>query len=369
MVIKKIKDWFVKNILLPNNEVIDKPGCILQQFNEQDKQAFLREMLFPETVLAQIESTVSKKYGKRGRDAIYKAGKRWGYRYAKGTMFPLRKGTSEKDFLGFMNSFTKMIEAEYSEKFTGKPDLANDSISFEGKNMVVCKKSGQGQLFLGAWVGCWAYQHQDLTMEGVHPECEGRHDKKCIFICSPRERLKNVSCIVKKDSSLDFELGFYSLNAPHFSKTDYSLRRFMELGTITYGGGFFRFGKERLVLNESSSLYFLEEELMKIHAGSLVFDAAFDYFYQFGKVKTPEFFIGFLMACGFGEIELYPTGSEFKAVVRNFPWTSLAKKSKFLLLQGAFSGFLSSKVGRKIRLDTVKSSTASGHLEVILSGN
>ena len=70
---KNLKEWFVKNIILPNNEIIDKPGFIMQQFNEKDTSAFLREMLFPEKLLADIELKAAKKYGTRGREALYKA--------------------------------------------------------------------------------------------------------------------------------------------------------------------------------------------------------------------------------------------------------------------------------------------------------
>lgn len=365
---KKLKDWFLKNIILPNNEVIDKAGFILQQFNERDTSAFLREMLFPEKMLADIEQQVAKKYGDKGRQALYRAGKRWGYRYAKGTMFPLRKDTNDAEFLGFFDVFSKMIEAEYSSYFKGVPNLANKTIDFVGKDMVICDKSGEGQIFLGAWVGCWAYQYQDMTMEGNHPLCQGRNDSKCVFKCGPRSIIKEIKQDIEKDTALAIELPFYSLNKPHKTRADYSLKRFMELGTITYNGGFFKFGNDRLVLNESSSIYFIEEELRKLKADSIIFDASFEYFRNFGKKYDQDFFIGFLMASGWGEIELYKEAKGYRAVVRNFPWTSLSKKIQFKMLQGVFSGFVSAKEKKKIILDTVETNTLSGRLEVVISG-
>src|SRR3989338_6942112 len=91
---ERIKKWFMKNVILPNNEIIDKPGFIVYQFNAKAKQAYMREMLFPETILANIEKETAKKYKEKGRRALYRAGKRWGYRFAQGSLFPLRKKTS-----------------------------------------------------------------------------------------------------------------------------------------------------------------------------------------------------------------------------------------------------------------------------------
>ena len=358
----------MENIILPNNEIIDKPGFIMQQFNEKDTSAFLREMLFPEKLLADIEAQAAKKYGNKGREALYKAGKRWGYRYAKGTMFPLRSETSDADFLSFFDVFSKMIEGEYSSFFKGTPDLTRKTIDFEGRDVVICNKSGEGQIFLGAWVGCWAYQYQDIDMEGDHSKCQGRGNKVCIFRCGPRSIIKGIKIDIKKDVSLGIEPAFYAINTPHETHTDFSLRRFMELGMITYEGGFFTFGADRLVLNESSSIYFIEEELSKLKADSIVFDASFDYFRNFGGTRSQDFFIAFLMACGWGEIKLYKNAGGYMAVLRNFPWTSLEKKIHFKMLQGAFSGFLSTKENKKIVLGKVQTHLWNGHLEVVISG-
>ena len=364
---KRIKSWFMQNIILPNNEIIDKPGFIIYQFNEQDKNAFMREVLVPETILADIESRAVREFGEKGHRALYRAGKRWGYRFANGALFPQFSKSSEKDVLDFLAAFTKVIEAEYSEKFAHELDFKRRVVTFRGDNMVICKYSGDGGIFLGAWVGCWAYQNDDPTFEGVQSECQGRKDKQCVFVCGPRSEIKVKEDIPLDESSRIEAPQFYSLNSPaHAARSDFSLKRFMELGHITYDGGFFRFGNERLVLNESSYLYFMGDELGKIGAEDVIFESAFDYFSEFAKNHTREFFIGFLMASGFGQVEILKERKGYSARIRNYPWTSMAKKAGFPLIRGMISGYLSGKEGRKVALKNFTSSTADGRLDIIM---
>lgn len=364
----ELKDWFMKNIILPNNEIIDKAGFIIYQFNEKDKNAFMREMLFPELLLADIEKRIRKTTNKKDDLALYRAGKRWGYRFANGALMPLFSKTPKKDFLAFLDAFAKLIEAEYSRKFEYTLNLKDRILQFEGDDMVVCEQSGGGQLFLGAWTGVWAYQNEDPTFEGAHTKCQGRGDKKCIFICGPRAKIKGPPADIELDESSSIEASFYNLNKPHVVNSQFSLRRFMELRHIIYNGGFFEFGKEKLVLNESSSLYFMEDEFKKIGAGRILFDAAFDYFKKFAKKHNEEFFVGFLMACGWGEIRIIESDGKYKVICKNFPWTSLAKNIDFQMLRGAFSGFLSAKAKRRLELNKWTTNIFSNYLEIAMDG-
>ena len=109
----RIKDWFMKNIILPNNEIIDKPGYVISQYVGAETPCYVREVFFPEVLLANIEKEFVKRFGREGKEALYKAGKLWGYRYAAITNLPKKSKIPKADFVGFLDMFMKFLESEY----------------------------------------------------------------------------------------------------------------------------------------------------------------------------------------------------------------------------------------------------------------
>jgi len=360
---RNLKSWFMKNIVLPNNETIDKPGFIIYQFQARERNAFMREILFPEKMLAAIEVEAHRAQGKKADRALYRAGKRWGYRFADGALFPELAETDKKTVKAFYRDFIKFCETVYSGGFSGSMDLARKEIRLEGRDVIICTLSGHGEVFLGAWVGVWGHTHGDRGIEGTHPECQGRGDPRCVFVCAPGKRL-GIKVPVIDGSASHIEPQFYKLNTPHDVASDWSLQRFLEIGNISYDGGFFRIGDDRLVLHESSSIYFIEHELKRIEAGGVVFDAAFEYFKEFSRWHTLDFLISFLMATGWGEVKVMKKGRRYTAVVRNFPWTSLASEIDFEMVAGAFSGFLSGMEKRRVILRKRKADLLHGYLQL-----
>ncbi|MEW6748101.1 MAG: hypothetical protein AB1295_00125 [Candidatus Micrarchaeota archaeon] len=362
---KRLKSWFMKNIILPNNEIIDKPGFIIYQFQEKGKNSFMREILFPELMLADIESRAHRLAGKKADLALYRAGKRWGYRFADGALFPKRSKTGKKAFRTFFSDFVKFCETVYSAGFSGTMDLPKMEITMRGEDVIICSISGRGEVFLGAWVGVWGYMCETRGMEGKHTKCQGRGAKECVFVCAPAKTL-GFSEKMHWGQEMEIEPQFFKLNSPHEVLSEFSLKRFLEMGNITYEGGFFRKGNDRLVLHESSSIYFIEDELERMGAKDVVFDSAFDYFREFSKWHTMEFFIGFLMATGWGEIKIFKEGKGYLVMIKNFPWTSLAGSIGFGMVRGAFSGFLSGKDKEEILFKRLKTNLHNGYLELTM---
>lgn len=356
---KKTKEWFVKNIILPNNEIIDKPGFIVYQFEVKGKNAFMREILFPEEMLSCIETKTKEKLG---ADALYRAGKRWGLRFARGALFPQKSKKSEKEIIAFFEDFSKFCEAVYSTEFKiEKIDLKNKELKLSGKDVIVCSIGSVGEVFLGAWVGVWNYVNEENEIEGIQIDCQGNGKSQCTFQIGPKIKRKIE---IENQEGLKIEGEFYKLNTPHLFKSEFSLARYLELGRIKYEGGFFKINEGRLVLHEASSIYFIENELKKVNEDKIVFECAFDFFYKFAKGKTKEHLIGFLMATGWGQIEIFKNKGKYIAKISNFPWVKL--DINFQMICGAFSGFLSAIEKRKITLQKKQILTTNNYLEITL---
>lgn len=363
---KKTKQWFIKNIILPNNEIIDKPGFILYQFEVKGKNAFMREILFPEKMLSCIETQIKEKQGEKGVSALYRAGKRWGNRFAKGALFPQKSKNDEKTIRDFLNGFAKFCESVYSTKFEiVEANLKKEQLKLKGKDVIVCSVGGVGEVFLGAWVGVWAHINEDKNIEGKQITCQGNKEKECVFYCAKKEAVLREEKI-EEGKECKIEQEFYKLNTSHNPKSEFSLARFLELGNIKYEGGFFKIKEDRLVLHEASSIYFIEDELRKIKCDKIVFECAYKYFEEFAKGKTKEFLIGFLMSTGWGEVNIFKNKGKYTAQIVNFPWVSLAQKIEFQMVCGAISGFLSAVEKRKIVLKKEQISTMHDYLEITL---
>lgn len=366
----KTKSWFMKHIILPNNEIIDKPGYIVSKYSGKGTRCYVREVLFPEKVLAKIESEAAARMGDDGRKAIYAAGKMWGVRYGITTGLPKKSGMPEKDFREFLNSFMKFMESEYASKASFELDYQKDRFETKYKDLIVCRLNGQGHFLLGTMNGAWQHMVGKET-EAIHVSCEGRGDDECIIECAPPSNLRDKKKIlrVKVPSDLGLEREYFTLNK--VKKAQYAKNSLFDLLTgriMKYEGGFFECNGDRFLLNEASSVYFLEQGLGKTKKGEkILFDAAFGYFRKFVKSNSSaKMAQDFLPALGWGDITADASGK--RAFCRSYPWTCYWKETTFPILRGMLSGIVSAYTGKKVIFKKAEATLSSGSLDIVLRG-
>ena len=150
---KKTKAWFLNNIILPNNEIIDKPGYVVSKYAGKGTRCYVREVFVPELVLSEIEDNAIRSFGKRGKRALYAAGKQWGVRYGLTTNLPKKSAMGKEDFQGFVDSFVKFLGSEYADSIKFKLDYDRDRIETEYSGLMICRLNGLGYFLLGTLNG------------------------------------------------------------------------------------------------------------------------------------------------------------------------------------------------------------------------
>jgi len=367
---KELKSWFMKNIILPNNEIIDKPGYIVSKYSGKGTRCYVRELLFPEKILAKIERDAKSSLGEAGLSRIYEAGKMWGVRYGRTTGLPKKSDMPEKDFRAFLESFMKFMEAEYATSASFELDNKSNRFITRYNDLMVCRLNGQGHFLIGTMNGAWEHMCGEST-EGLQRSCQGRGDKECLIECAPRASFSKKDKVFefKAPDGLGLEKEYFTLNT--VKKAQYAKNSLLDLlsGRImSYEGGFFQCKGDRFLLNEASSAYFLEKSLGQTSKGEeILFNAAFDYFKELGgRNKSVGMAQDFLPALGWGDINVDSTGK--KAFCRSYPWTRYWKDTTYPILRGMISGIISANKGKKLILDKANATTSSGSLDLVLSG-
>jgi len=363
-----LSNWFLRNILLPNNEIIDKPGYVISKYVGKGTDCYVREVFFPENVLSDLETRIIAKHGEKGRAAIYEAGKLWGVRYGITTGLPKKESLPKKDFLEFMDTFMSFMESEYATNAAYSLDYDDDRFVSSFYDLMVCRLNGHGDFMIGTMSGAW--QHiVGRRVEGAQENCQGRGDKKCVLECAPPGLLKGkrkFGKAVPKD--LGLEKDYFELNTikkPQYARNSFA--NLLEGRLFTYKNGIFECMGQRFMLNEASSIYFLETTLGALEGGNeILFDTAFDYFKGFGmKNISPDLVHDLLPALGWGDINVMVDAK--KALCLGYPWTKYAKKTSFPILRGMLSGLVSSFAGKDIKFNKVVSTTSSGSLNLVLT--
>lgn len=361
---KRITSWFTKNIILPNNEIIDKPGYIVYRFGSKKRNCYLREVFLPESVLAGIETAFAKNYGQEGKKAVYTAGKMWGYRFAATSGLPTMGALPESEFAGFMETLVRLLETIYAAKMSHTLDLKRKAFELTSENLVIYRKSGLGHFLTGTLNGTWEYLTGVQTEGLLTPGGPG----ESVIRCAPLAEHGSASGLfeAKLPQGLGLEPDYFTFNK--VNKTKYaknSFRDLLEAGAVKYEGGFFDYGKERLVLDEASSVYFLEMVLGKLDGGSqLLFETVHKHCTDCipGKGRPEKFLTDFVPALGWGDVHFDRQGS--RVVCLGYPWTKYHKETSFPMIRGMASGILSGGGGPM--LGRAKAEISSGALNLVL---
>ena len=364
----RVKLWFLKNIILPNNEVMDKPGYVISKYVGAKTLCYIREVFFPELIIANIEKNAVEKFGKKGKEALYEAGKFWGMRYAASTLNQKKSNMSEKDFLDFADIFMQLIESEYSTKTTYKIDYSKNWFEAKYENLMICRLNGLGYFLPATMSGAW--QHiVGVQTEATHPSCQGRGDSICTIQCAPVKNLKgNEIFKIKTPTDLGLEKEYFSLNK--VKKAQYaqnSFRDLLQAGIFKYDGGFFQYKNERYLLNEASFVYFLELAFAKLKGGNeLLFNSAFGYFKDFGikQGASAKLISDFLPALGWGDV--FFDSANQKVICASYPWTKYYKDTTFPIFRGMLSGLVSSFAGKEVKFNKAKTAISGDSLDLVL---
>jgi hypothetical protein len=374
MVIKdNLVSWFIRNLVMPKNEIIDNPGFIVTQFTDRGKNTFLRELFYPEQIFVDLEKRIIEKYGDTGKQILYSSGKKFGYSYSAASNFSKINSVSKKDFEGFVYLFMRYAECMWANKLSHKMDYSTTKFEAEMDNYIICKKNGCGYLMMSGTVGgFWSYMCEDSSIESIHPKCQGRGDGKCVVLCAPKMYLNGKIFEETDLRVLDSGPKYREINK--IRKTDFATASFKDLiysklfkqekGVISHAGF-------RHFLCESSMFYFLEKELAKLKDGeAILFDSAFDY----GKALASEqggakgnmkkYAMDYMSAIGWGDLLISIHNNKYSCVSKFFPWTELASEVHFVLFRGLVSGLLSAYIGRDVRLTGVQTNLLGNFLTV-----
>lgn len=368
----KIYDKFIQIYVLSKTEVTDHPGYIITRITSGNSEIALREFVFPETLFSKLETEVVAKFGEKGRQALYSAGKRFGYQYAKISDLATLSKLGEKKFKKELYNFIRYIETIYAEGMRHEVDVKQRICEVELNQYIVCRLNGLGHILTeGAIAGTAAYMSEEPTIEGVQTNCQGRGDRICKLICAPAKVLekKKLKFLRETDySNLEMSNDYPKMNELRTCKyATQSFKDLVDAGFYTYSPGVAKFGTERYLICESSIMYLIEMELQKIGAKSVMFDVAF----ETGKAIGAEhrdygvtgFLTDFLSSLGYGDV--YQSG-EREVLVNYFPWTHNVHNIKFTLFRGLVSGLLSGLSGEDMKLKKVEYNENEGFLSLVV---
>ena len=372
----KVVGWFIRNIVMPGMEIIDKPGFIIITLTDKKERIELREVFFPEKVISELESDIIKKYGKRGKSVLYSIGKKFGYRLSLISRYPNTKKNSKKEIDDFLYFFFRYMEATYAKKLEAEYDFNKKIYIMHMDDYIVCSNNGLGLIYTdGGCAGVWAYIVQDSSMEGVQTKCQGRGAKSCEVICAPPEVLSSKKLKFFKEtdmSRLDFDPTYTSLN--QVNKTSYakfSLKDMIDSSFFTHSVKGIEHMKSRYTLTESSLLYIIENELKRLNgADKILHKVVFDFFSDLirkEKIKDVEDYITqYLSALGFGDVSFIKKNNKYSVIIDFYPWTRFTDTCKFVILRAMISGLMSGFEKKNIEFTKVDKNINRGYLSVIL---
>jgi hypothetical protein len=359
----RVVTWWIKNILLPQREIIDKPGFIATTFTEHKRTTYLREFFLSEQLFEFIENKIVEKYGDNGRQALYSAGKKFSYLYCAMSRFPTIKNSNKKEFSDFAYLFIRYMEGTYAKRATHEIDFDRRAFLISYDNYIVCRHNGLGHIMTeGGAAGTWAYVMQDKTLEGTHIECQGQGHTNCIIICAPIEELAKKNTNFYKELDLPnptFDTKYESMNKIRDATySSNSLKKLLDHGFFKYKEGILSYKTIRFFHCESHILYLLEQEISKLPDGEkILFDICCDYgkLLQevYGGRNYKKFIPDYYPALGFGDISVRDS-NDLNITSVYYPWTIYSKDSNYIIFRGIMSGIISNSLNKKIEFRNYK---------------
>jgi hypothetical protein len=338
----RVKDFFIKNILIPKVFRIDIPGYVAGKFYTIEGQSvFVRNVFVPETFFIKLEHLVIKEMGAEGVIQLYRIGKQFGYRFSQTNRFPLDNPAKA---IVLVASF---FETLYADSIKSKVDIPNKILVLDTKGLVITRENGGGYILtIGGCAGIWGYLVGDYSVE-----CSSRkigNEEYELVSAAPsvleKEHLDIVRCIEKPQKLNVTSYNLYNQPPLEISETAPTIDKLMtESGVISYKGG-------RLHLSVSNVRFIpIEISLLSevsILPAKFVSKAAYDSFYEIGKnttkQKDPYLFIAELLtAFGFGIVDVIVKKNSRVFNMRGYPYlTEAYKNTDFSFITSILRGFL-----------------------------
>ncbi|MEM0467565.1 MAG: hypothetical protein QXX20_08265 [Candidatus Thermoplasmatota archaeon] len=353
----RLVTWYISNIITPRREIIDKPGFVVTTFTEDKYTTYLREFFLPEQLFEIIENKIVEKYGEQGKQALYSAGKKFGYMYSSMSNFPTINDITEKELAEFAYLMLRYIESIYAKRAEHKLSFTEKILEITFDNYIICRHNGFGYIMMnGAISGLWAYVLQDKSVEGTQLECQGRNDKQCYFFCAPVQKHPSETKKVFQEQELfaqEFDNEYKAFNEIRDTKyAQNSLRHLIDLNFFNFQQGTLSYKGMRFFPCESHILYFLENEIQKLPNGEQILcDACTEYGKilqkTYGDTDYEQFIMDFFPALGFGELLFLDHNKPTIASIY-YPWSKFSKKSKYIILRAVLSGIISNALNKEI---------------------
>ena len=363
--------WFMRNILIPRMEIIDKPGFVICQFSQKKELVYLREIFFPETLFSNFEINIKRKYSENEAKILYSIGKKFGYRYSLISLFPNIKDSNKKELLEFSSLFIRYAESMWSKRISESIDIDLGIFKINAIDYIICNRNGIGDILTtGGSSGVWSYVLQDKTIEAIQTKCQGKGDKECEVIAATAKILKKMKLKFSEEqdlSKLELEESYKEIN--NIRETQYannSLKDLIDSGLFKYEEGRITFKDERFFLCEASLMYILEKELKKLkNGGKILFDVSFEWGKNLMKKEKQypcKFIMDFISALGWGDILILTKKNKYNIIVNYFPWTKWVNEIDFIMFRGILSGMLSTD--RKVILKKIKKDISKGYFSI-----
>jgi len=377
MVIKdEISSWFLRNVVIPALEIIDRPGFIVMKPFIRGS-VYSRQILMPESFLINLENRISEKYGDKGKQVLYSIGKKFGCRFSIMIGFPRMNECRKKELLTVTYFIARFVGCTYAHKISREVNFRSNELSLTMDDFIVCRKNGCGHIFTeGGISGIWAYLLSNSSVEGTQPKCQGRGDKMCETICAPPEVLEKKGLKFFRETdldSLDMDMMYEDMNK--IRETEYTQNSFEDMVNFKffdYSRGVVKHKDERYFLCEASLIYLLEMGLKKLEgATEILFECAFEHGMRIaklqGKCDCQEFIMQFLSSSGWGDVLMLESKGKYGVTSYYFPWTKFAGEVNFEMYRGLVSGLLSGCLDKRIMLNKVNVDTLGEGLTVSLS--
>ena len=352
----RVVTWYIQNIIIPRREIIDKPGFLITSFTDKKHATYLRDLLLPEKLLEEIESRIVSVYGNQGRQALYSAGKKFGYSYSSMSNLPTIKTSTNKELVDFAYLMLRFVEGTYAKQANHHVDFDKKILQIFFDNYIICRHNGLGYIMTdGSLAGLWAYVVQDNFVEGIQLKCQGRGDDICHLLCAPEKTILEKTQKFYREKEMNDQKSdnvYKIMNEIRPTRSINSLKLLLDTGYFKFSHGIFSYKDMRFFLCDPNILYFLEQEVTKLNDGEQVlFKACFEYgkFLReaYGGQDFQKFIPDFFPALGFGDIVILDPHKPRLASIY-YPWSVFSKTSKYIVFRGIMSGFISSSLEKKV---------------------
>ena len=168
--LEKVKEFFIKKIILVNIFKIDIPGYLITtSYSIEGVKLAMRTIMIPDKFLVNLEDLAEEELGRKGIEKIYAAGKGDGYYVGKITNFP----KDERVYSSLVPSFFGTLYAEEIGLKINKEKEQVLSIELDVVKPAGSKNNRYSYWILGAWAGFFSYVLGDEQIECIVKSTDG----------------------------------------------------------------------------------------------------------------------------------------------------------------------------------------------------